>query len=55
MLCMRGFLDRSVAVMPDACRLMRLLARLRLVTVPRHSVSREYGERSQGEDARQPA
>jgi hypothetical protein len=52
MLRISGFLDCSVAGMPDACRLMRLLGRLRLVTGPRHSVRRKYGEHSQGEEAR---
>src|ERR1700733_3684637 len=52
MLRMSGFPDRSVAGMPDACRLMRLLGRLRLVTGPRHSVGRKYCEHSQGEEAR---
>jgi len=53
MLCIPGFLERGVAVVPHPGRFVRLVSLLRLAAGPRNSVSRRCGEHSQDQETRQ--
>jgi hypothetical protein len=53
MLCMPGFRERGVAVVPHPGRFMRLAGLPRLAAGPRNSVGRTCGEHSQDQDTRQ--